>query len=59
MVSQAWATGGAVAILCVCKRAEGCHRRVVSDTFQSLYDGIEVHDITEEENDGESQDGTD
>ena len=41
MVSQAWATGGAVAILCVCKRAEGCHRRVVSDTFQSLCDGIE------------------
>jgi len=45
LVAQAWATGGAVCILCVCKRPDGCHRRVVSDTFQSVYDGITVHDL--------------
>ena len=45
LVAQAWATGGAVCILCVCKRPDGCHRRLVSDTFQSVYDGITVHDL--------------
>ena len=45
MTAQAWATGGAVCILCVCKRPDGCHRRVISDTFQSLYDGTIVHDL--------------
>ena len=44
MAAQAWATGGAVCILCACRRPEGCHRRTVTDTLQSSFD-VEVIDL--------------
>ncbi len=40
----AYATGGAVAILCVCAKPAGCHRRLISDTMQSKYE-VEVVDL--------------
>ena len=33
-----------VCILCVCKRPEGCHRRTITDTLQSVFN-VEIVDL--------------